>query len=58
MKLSKKIKGDDKLTFVDLFCGAGGITKFLNADFKAVVHADNMPEAINTHKENFLKFYD
>ena len=50
----KNKRGDDKLTFVDLFCGAGGITKgFLNADFKAVFCADNMPEAINTHKENF-----
>jgi len=51
---NRGVEKSNKLTFVDLFCGAGGITKgFLNADFKAVFCADNMPEAIQTHKTNF-----
>lgn len=45
---------DRKLSFVDLFCGAGGITVGLSkAGFSPLVSADFNNEVSETHKNNF-----
>jgi len=41
-------------TFIDLFCGAGGLSLgFQKAGFKCVAALDNFEAAIQTHKYNF-----
>lgn len=41
-------------TFVDLFCGAGGLSQgFIEAGFKELLSLDNNLNAIETHKANF-----
>lgn len=42
------------LTFIDLFCGAGGMSLgFQQAGFEPILAIDNDADAINTHKANF-----
>lgn len=41
-------------TFIDLFCGAGGMTLgFVQAGFEPLLAIDNDPDCIATHKGNF-----
>lgn len=41
-------------TFVDLFCGAGGLSQgFTEAGFRELLSLDSNPNAIETHKVNF-----
>lgn len=46
---------DNKYTFIDLFCGAGGFAKGfeMTGKFKCIGGIDNVKSAVNTHKLNF-----
>ncbi|MEZ4662357.1 MAG: DNA cytosine methyltransferase [Caldilineaceae bacterium] len=45
---------DEGYKFIDLFCGAGGLSQgFINAGFKCVQAIDHDESAIETHKSNF-----
>ena len=44
-----------KLSFIDLFCGAGGFSKGLEmSGMKCIASLDNNKHCIETHKQNFL----
>ena len=45
----------EKITFIDLFCGAGGFAKGfeMTGKFKCIGGIDNKVSAIKTHKHNF-----
>ena len=44
---------DTKLTYVDLFCGAGGVSKgFELAGFEGIAAIDFFKEAVETHRKN------
>lgn len=50
--------GDSSLTYVDLFCGAGGLSKgFEMAGLHGVCGLDYFPEAGETYKRNFHHLY-
>ncbi len=46
---------NNKINFIDLFCGAGGFAKGfeMTGKFKCIGGIDNKPSAIETHKHNF-----
>jgi len=53
LKTSKE-KNIKKLTFIDLFAGAGGITRgFINAGLSPFLVADNMRAAKLSHEQNY-----
>ena len=48
-----------KKKFIDIFCGAGGLTLgFERAGYKCIGAIDNSPACIETHKINFPRSYN
>jgi DNA (cytosine-5)-methyltransferase 1 len=44
---------DRELTFIDLFCGAGGMSLgFVRAGWKSIIAIDHFPAAVDTHRIN------
>ena len=54
MRIVAEVSAPRRLTAVDLFCGAGGLTRGLHdAGFDVLVAADHDPDACATHRLNF-----
>lgn len=53
-KKTSKSSKQQKLTFIDLFSGAGGITiGLMNAGMEPLLSSDNDPSVAKTHRHNF-----